>query len=134
MSNDDLERFSIVWTDLEDYYADLDEEIDAIKEFVKQNPYPSFEKISEILPLREYAEYGNINHLLCKKIYENIFDNKVITRSLHDIYNRGGCQAVLENYYTICNHSPLRWSQLTKSYASNIQYCMEEATNSELQL
>lgn len=73
---------------------------------VKARPYPAFNTISDGLRVRErldlMAEYGEVNHGLCKTIYENTPHGvEAIVEAGKAIYARGGMQALQRNYYVI---------------------------------
>ena len=56
-------------------------------EFIKSNPYPTFEEM-EIKLTRRFdldAEYGIANHNQCKTIYENLNDDKMINEMAQQI-------------------------------------------------
>ena len=93
-----------------------EETIKTVKTFIKNNPYPKYEKVVEILisipravPIANLkqevfnmiSEYGRDNHEWMKEIYENIMDEKVIKENGKKINNRGGQVAMVENYYVI---------------------------------
>jgi hypothetical protein len=126
------EDLGIVWDDIQNEYESADQEREAVKMFISKNPYPPREDILGLIPLQQYAEYGELNHIWCKEIYENITDRKHITKYLKLIYTRGGHQAVIANYYTLCNHTPLMGKQITKHFAIAIQYSFSDATDGEM--
>ena len=95
-----------------------EETIKTVKTFIKNNPYPKYEKVVETLisiaravPIANLkqevfnmiSEYGRENHEWMKEIYENIMDEKVIRENGKKINNRGGKVAMVENYYLIVN-------------------------------
>ena len=67
-----------------------------VKAYVSNHPYPSYNEMIGRLPLQQFAEYGELNHLWCKTIYENITDDVKITENV-----RGGSQALIQNFYTL---------------------------------
>ena len=74
---------------------------------IKENPYPDYNFIKYDLLLKQkqsleqYAEYGEINHDLMKKNYENIFDKELVKKHGERIHHRGGMTALQQNYYTL---------------------------------
>ena len=97
------------------YFSSADEEKNAIEEFVKKNDYYSFNVFQKVLPIQEKSEYGDYNHVCCKLIYENIDNEHLVKKYIMLIRTRGGNKALLANYYTLCNWSPLAFNALTKS-------------------
>ena len=93
-----------------------------IQAFVKKNPYPSYEFITDLLLskaktcknmgdvefklhyLMMNSEYGYSNHNYMKEIYENIDDVGLLWRNGDEIDTIGGIQAM--EYNALC----LRWS------------------------
>jgi hypothetical protein len=77
----------------------------ASKEMVKANPYPTFEAITALLEKQRHlaliAEYGRINHDLCKTIYENCTDKEKVIEAGKAIHARGGIQALQCNFYVL---------------------------------
>tara|TARA_B100001094_G_C18127971_1_gene770559 strand:- start:551 stop:922 length:372 start_codon:yes stop_codon:yes gene_type:complete len=69
--------------------------------FVKKHPYPSFEDVCGELDYQSFAEYGTVNHELCKRIYENSTNDKIILEAGKQIYARGGITALRENHYVL---------------------------------
>ena len=53
-----------------------------------------------------YAEYGLLNHIWCKKIYENPIDKELIIEMGKKIFERGGIQALTMNHNVIKYVSP----------------------------
>jgi hypothetical protein len=120
--------------------ADLDEERDEreadermmqqenarVDAFVAAHPWPSYadmcSKMSGYMAdgthppeLRRAvfewsAEYGEINHALCKEIYENIHDAARCKRVGQRIFDRGGFTALQANFYIVRNFAPTRFS------------------------
>ena len=66
-------------------------------------PYPDFETMTQKLTSRIdiYAEYGELNHLCCKAIYENPTNPELIIDMGKKIYQRGGMQALVMNFYVL---------------------------------
>lgn len=92
------------------YSLDYYDEDEPIINFVKAHPYPSYEEMVNIIGKddRTYAEYGEKNHELCKKIYENITDSKIVADCGLAINEMGGFQAMSANYKVLLMYSPFR--------------------------
>ena len=125
-NNDLLKKLGIVWTGMPDQseITTLEKELNAMKEFVSKNPYPRRNKILRLLidaklpeDFKQHENYTLEAHSLCKKIYENITDSKLIYNLMTELFFIGGPSHALANYYTLCNYTPLRYSVTTKSYA-----------------
>ena len=102
-------------------YNTFQEEQNAVEEYVNDNPYPEYSEIYSKLPFKMRIEYGELNHMFCKKIYENITNDKVIEKCLKLLYRRGGERALTANYYTMLRYSPLQKHAITQSYMSATQ-------------
>ena len=97
---------------------ELEKEICMIKEYVKNNPYPSYdEMVKRILAVPErdiamkwYAEYGEQNHYVLRMCYENITDKHKCKEVGKYIYNRGGHTAMCENYMVLRYLGPFHTS------------------------
>lgn len=93
---------------------ELIEECRVITDYVAAHPYPSYQAICEsILRARQIqfiAEYGDENHLLCKRIYENFTNRDIVRECGFAINNRGGFTTMQANWYILCLHSPIRQS------------------------
>ena len=91
--------------------------IDKVKSFVKNNPYPNYEEVMELLltharetksayarreTLNMISEYGKHNHEWMKEIYENIMDEKLIKENGKKINERGDKVAMVYNYDVLC--------------------------------
>jgi len=105
-----------------------------LKEFIKENPYPSYEFIIDILSkkyLDLYVEYGEINHHYCKKIYENCYDDELVINIGKLIHKKGGFTALQANYYVMYFFCPFMKSSNNeiKFYASSFQYIFEKVTD-----
>ena len=66
-----------------------------IKLFVETNPYPSYEEMEEYLDvsIQLYAEYGVYNHVLCKNVYENLYNEKCdfyVEKWINTVIGTGG--------------------------------------------
>ena len=76
-----------------------------IQKYVCNHPFDSYEKIIKMFDdnnnIQLYAEYGELNHMMIKTIYENPFDEAVILESAKKIYDRGGFTALQANYYVL---------------------------------
>lgn len=97
-------------------YCNVEKEM--ITEFVKANPYFNYKTIiNDIYKLTDktksdelFDEYGKYNHYCCKIIYENPNNKELIIKMGKYIYNRGGKQALVNNYRIITNFTPCRLS------------------------
>jgi len=97
-------------------------------EFIKSNPYPTFEEMEIKLTIRFDldAEYGIANHNQCKTIYENLNDDKIISEMVQQIKRSGGITALNANLVTLQEYSPLaectneivlqRWQKIYAQY------------------
>lgn len=79
---------------------------EAMAAAVKARPYPDLETISGNLRVRErfdlMAEYGGVNHALCKKIYENVPNGvDAVVEAGKAIHGRGGMRALQCNFYVV---------------------------------
>jgi hypothetical protein len=85
----------------------LEKQKQKVSQYIKNNPYPSYEEWEQRLNNKKYlpllAEYGMLNHEMCKKMYENPFDEKIIIECGKRIYNSGGIQALQLNHYILCH-------------------------------
>lgn len=76
-----------------------------LKQYIEDHPYPSYDDMLKRIKRCSnnweiYSEYGEINHNCLKEIYENFYNIKDIAKSNgYIIYNKGGHQAMLNNYY-----------------------------------
>ena len=99
-----------------------------IKEFIKSNPYPTFEEMEIKLTMRFDldAEYGIANHNQCKTIYENLNDDKMISEMVQQIKRAGGITALNANLIILQGYTPLadctdeivlqRWLEIYAQY------------------
>ena len=92
--------------------------IDKVKSFTKNNPYPKYEEVMELLLtharetkseysrreiLNMISEYGRPNHEWMKEIYENIMDEQLIKENgKKNINERGDKVAMVCNYDVFC--------------------------------
>jgi hypothetical protein len=86
---------------------EIDLEQEKIREFVNKHPYPSYEDVANKLDVQLWAEYGKVNHNLCKSIYDNSTNDAIILKAGKRIYRRGGTTALRANLYvlqTFYNH------------------------------
>ena len=112
---------------METSYKTFSEEQTAVRVYVNKNPYPSKEAIEKVLlENNRYYEYSEHTYPVCKIIYENITDDKVVLEGLKYIYKRGGSRAVMGNYSILCNWSPLNVNLITKSYAVCIKHQFQD--------
>ena len=97
-------------------------------EFIKSNPYPTFEEMEINLTMRFDldAEYGIANHNQCKTIYDNLNNDKMISEMVQQIKRAGGITALNANLIILQEYSPLadctdeivlqRWLQIYAQY------------------
>ena len=96
------------------YDSDDDYEENMLREFVEENPFPTYlemlERIKADLPhsLEVIAEYGEENHNCLRKMYESCFDKNVCREQGKIIYRRGGMEAMYQNYSAIRNYGITR--------------------------
>lgn len=108
---------------------ELEVETRRTKEFIKNNPYYTYnEMLNSMLKCGQLdfaSEYGEYNHELCKKIYENITDRKIVRECGKLINKRGGFMTMQANRYAISIHSPLRKSNdmSVRAAYTIIDYC-----------
>ena len=78
-------------------------------EFIKSNPYPTFEEMEIKLTIRFDldAEYGIANHNQCKTIYENLNDDNIISEMVQQIKRAGGITALNANLIILQGYTPL---------------------------
>ena len=83
-------------------------------EFIKSNPYPTFEEMKIKLTRRFDldAEYGRGNHNQCKTIYDNLNDDKIIIEMVQKIGRAGGITALHANLDTLKMAHPHPFIQL----------------------
>ncbi len=102
-----------IWDYENDKLSSTEKGIEEIKRFVKENPYPDYdwwEKFLESqmpMTFNIIAEYGEYNHTLCKIMYDNITDEKIVKNCAKKIVARGGLQALSMNWYPIYYHFKL---------------------------
>ena len=84
-------------------------DINKMKKFIKNNPYPEYDKVIDIIKKDQIlgkdfmdmnSEYGTHNHQWMKEIYENIMDKEVVKQNGEFIYKRGSLFTMQMNYYT----------------------------------
>jgi hypothetical protein len=95
----------------------------SIEDFINSNPYPSISDMSLSLNRRWDldAEYGEMNHSLCKLLYENLHkDDKtpVLNNFINTIKSTGGNQALKCNIETVKLFSPIATCKNTKVKSS----------------
>ena len=83
-----------------------------LEEFIKLNPYPTFEEMEELQFSRFDldAEYGLINHKLCKNVYESLYllnRKTYVDNWIENVKRFGGFQAVKCNLETLRLFSPI---------------------------
>lgn len=112
---------------------EIQKENKMIEEYVKLNPYPSYDEIEKKLEkhLDLYAEYGDLNHFCCKIIYENPTNKDLIVKMGKKIYERGGMTALQSNYHVIRYFTPFWESSnlVIKSYARMFDFYFTEVTD-----
>jgi len=114
------------------YYDNLEEETKAVKNYVENTPYYSYEVMFAKLPINEKIDYGMINHLVLKCLYENLTDKEKVGKCLTLLYRIGGEKGLINNFYSICNYSPLRNHMVTKSWAICLEHYFDKITNGRL--
>ena len=86
-----------------------DDDIEKMKKFIQNNPYPKYEKVIDIIKndeilksdfIQMFSEYGKPNHKWMKEIYKNILDKKLVNKQGEMIYERGSFLTMQMNYYT----------------------------------
>ena len=89
---------------------ELEQDRKIILSFIKDNPYPSYEQVIEIIKNEKtmediypdmFAEYGEQNHQWIKEIYENIVKEELVKHKGNSINERGGMTTLHFNYYTL---------------------------------
>ena len=89
---------------------ELEQDRKIILSFIKDNPYPSYKQVIEIIrndkAMKDiypdmFAEYGEQNHQRIKEIYENIMKEELVKRNGNSINERGGMTTMHCNYYTL---------------------------------
>ena len=85
-------------------------------------PYPSWEEMQEALSWNFIldAEYGQINHELCKEIYEHLEDPDVIDAAVNKIIRRGGLQALKANLATLKKYTEIKNNVKAQKFIDNI--------------
>jgi len=83
-----------------------------LESFIKANPYPTMEEM-ECLHMTRIdldAEYGLLNHSLCKKLYENMYKENCkvyVDKFIEGVKSTGGLQALKCNLETLTHFSPI---------------------------
>lgn len=90
----------------EEYQKEVEKENTQIRNFIRNNPYPSYKFIVNELILKnkdfdQFAEYGEPNHKWMKQIYENILNDDIIKEYGRAIYERGSFVTLQSNYNTL---------------------------------
>ena len=87
---------------------ELEQDRKIILSFIKDNPYPSYKQVIEIIKtitediyLDMFGEYGEQSHQWIKEIYENIMKEELVKHNGNSISERGGMTAMQFNYYTL---------------------------------
>lgn len=125
-------QVGIVWDEMKHEYDSCAAEVAAVKEFVCKNPFPEMKAFVDIVPLQIEAELSTTNYELCKRMYETIWDEDVLTDCSELIFNSGGPQALVQMYYLLYNYSPLCANIITQSFARSIEFTWEKATDGVL--
>jgi hypothetical protein len=97
--------------------------------FVKENPYPTYEVMLNKLNAELWAEYGKINHVCCKIIYENPTNKDLIVEMGKKIYECGGIRALYANHDILNYHSPYgdrKNHNVIRSQARMIEFYFED--------
>ena len=103
-----------------------------LEDYVKENPYPSYEEMETKLmqDLILYSEYGKMNHNCCKKIYENPTNKNLIVEMGKQIFTAGGIQALSANHKILKYHSPFSESTDTeiRSWGKSLEFYFMDVT------
>lgn len=80
--------------------------------------YPTFEEMEIILMwnFRLDAEYGKMNHEICKRIFENSTNEDIIKECMKQIEQVGGRQALVVNLEILLTKTPLLDKKLVQKY------------------
>jgi len=112
--------------------SQVSKEAKQVEKFVKNNKYPSYEEmLSKLEPNIElWSEYGDVNHVCCKIIYENPSNRDLIIKMGKEIFNRGGMHALQINHAIIKYASPYATSDniYVRSQASIIEMYFQNVT------
>ena len=95
-----------------EYFNSSQEETNYMKKFVKDNVYPDYDTCVKIITEKEnmgrdniimdmFAEYGEFNHNMLKKIYEDCDNESLIKECGRRIHQRGGTTAMTYNLYAL---------------------------------
>lgn len=116
---------------------ELEREIKIVSDFISENKYPSRKEIIKTIEkdakrvyqflqdgLYLILDYDEEIHLICKKIYENLNDKKIINECGKIIYDRIGFYGMQSCYYILKLYSPLAKSNnmVIRSSAIVIEY------------
>ena len=84
--------------------------------------YPTWEEMQEKLSwdFMLDAEYGKMNHLLCKQIYEHLEDPDVIDEAAKKITNLGGLQALKANLQILKKYTDIKNNAKSQELLDNI--------------
>ena len=98
----------------------------SLREFVNNNPYPNyFEMVDRLKKDKEYkllSIYNHNFHMLCRKIYENYNNRRIILSTLNTIYDNGGNKH-LDMFQTIMLfYSPFNTSSNMKIKTYPLKY------------
>jgi len=116
-------------------YIKIEKEI--IKEFAKSNPYPEYKEIYNFLKINSennltcldmLCEYHEINHNYCKIIYDNPNNEELIIDIGKKIYDRGGMQALQQNYYVLKLIYSNSTNNIIKGYSRIIENYFQKVT------
>ena len=74
-----------------------------LHEYIVKHPYPDYEEVCRKFKnhIDILAEYGEVHHICCKRIYENPNDHEMIIEMGKKIYKLGGIQALVMNFNVI---------------------------------
>ena len=101
-----------------------------IKEYILLNPYPSYDTMVENIEnnLVLWSEYGKMNHIWCKEIYENPNNKDLIIEIGKKIYNMGGKQSLIKNLKIITDFSPYN-NIITREQCKKIEEYFQNILN-----
>ena len=110
-------------------FSSAEEEMKYTNDFLATNKYPKFKVVNKIIgdDIMMMAEYGEFNHEMLNEIWNNFSDKDLIKRLGHKINNRGGFQAMEQNYYALLAvlRKMLKESKLDNEYKMVIWGCVK---------
>ncbi len=84
--------------------------------------YPTWEEMQEKLSWDFVldAEYGEMNHVLCKQIYENLDNVHLVNEAVKKITNVGGLQALKANLQILKKYTEIKNNPKSQELLDNI--------------